>query len=397
MRVLVIHNSYSSRVPSGENAAVADEVAWCRAAGVDVHLHTAHNDTAVQGTKRQKARQAAEAVWSISSQRELGAAIDRIKPDVVHVHNLFPLISGSAPRLALRRGLPVVWTVHNHRILCVGGTNFRDGQPCDLCSRHWRLPGIRHACYSESIAASALVTGASSLFAGWARRHVTAVAISDSVRRWLVDTADFADDQVTVKYNGIATPPAAATAPDPAGQRVFLFAGRLAAYKGVQLLLDAWQRAQLPDDVELRIAGEGKLGDEVRAAAASDPRITWLGHVPVEEMPGHLAAARAVVVPSIWEEAFGRVAAEAMACGRPVVTTGLGGLAEVVDDTTGWITGTDPDDIAKALAVAAESDDEVRRRGAAASVRHRERFSPEATTQALVGIYETAIAQGPRR
>jgi glycosyltransferase involved in cell wall biosynthesis len=396
MRILVVHNNYSSRVPSGENAAVEDEVAWCRAAGIDVHVHSAHNDSAVEGSKALKVQQAAEAVWSISARQSFGAELDRIRPDLVHVHNLFPLISGSVPRLALRRGLPVLWTVHNNRILCVGGANFRDGAPCHQCSRHWRVPGIRHACYSNSSTASALVTGASSLFGRLARKRIPAIAISESVRRWLVDTAGFRDDQVTVKYNGIA-PPEVVDDPGPAQRRAFLFAGRLEGYKGVRLLLDAWQRAVLPADAELRLAGDGELADDVRQAAAADPRITWLGFVPPDQLSRLMVDARAVVVPSTWEETFGRVAAEAMAHGRPVVTTGRGGLSELIDETTGWVTGTDVDALAKALTIVADADGdhEVGQRGAAARLRYQQRFSPEATTAALIGIYEAAIADGP--
>jgi glycosyltransferase involved in cell wall biosynthesis len=101
-----------------------------------------------------------------------------------------------------------------------------------------------------------------------------------------------------------------------------------------------------------------------------------------------MAAARAIVVPSTWDEPFGRVAAEAQAHGRPVITSGMGGLGEIVDDHTGWITGTDPELLAKALTDAATSDRGVDERGVAARQRHAEQFSPEATTRTLIAHYE---------
>jgi glycosyltransferase involved in cell wall biosynthesis len=389
MRVLVVHNRYSSRVPSGENLAVDDEVRWLRDAGVDVHLHTVSNDDVVGASAADRLRQAAWTTWSIPARHRIDAVLDEVAPDLVHLHNLFPLLTGSVAAAVTRRGLPVAWTVHNHRLLCVAGTNFRDGQPCHQCRPGWRVAGVRHACYGDSAAASALVTGATSIFRQLARRRVTALAISENVQRWLVDVAGFTADRVVVKYNGVTGPDGAGAVPAAAANRTLLFAGHLSAHKGVGLLLDAWRRADLPDDVRLQLVGEGPMADEVREATARDRRIVWDGQVPISRMPALLAQTRAAVVPSLWDEPFGRSAAEALAYGRPVVTTGSGGLSEVVDGRSGWVTGTAPDALATALVEAATSDAAVTQRSAAAQQRHRDLFSPKATTQALLDIYRS--------
>jgi glycosyltransferase involved in cell wall biosynthesis len=391
MRVLVIHNRYSSRVPSGENLSVDDEVRWLREAGIEVHLHTATNDDAFGADLRDRARQAASATWSLPARRLVEKVIDQVAPDLVHVHNLFPLLTASVPWTAVRRGLPVVWTARNQRVTCVDGTHFRNGQPCHLCRPGWRVPGVRYGCYRESVAASALVTSATSVFRGIARRRLTALAISHSMRRWLVDGAGFAADRVHVKYNGIAGPPVDRPIPPAAGRRTFLFAGKLAPYKGVSLLLDAWRRT--PDlDAELRVVGDGPVADEVQRAAADDPRIIWVGQVAAHDMVEHFAAARVVLVPSIWEEPFGRIAAEALAYGRPVITSGLGGLSEIVDERSGWVVGTDPEALAAAIISAADADDLVEAKAEAARTHHARLFSPEATTEALIRFYEDALA-----
>lgn len=388
MRVLVVHNRYSSRAPSGENLAVDDEVRWLGDAGVDVVRHEVTNDEIVSPGPLARLRDGAEAVWSFSARRRLLDALGHHRPDVVHVHNLFPLLTGSVPAAAARQGVPVVWTVHNRRVRCVAGSNFRDGAACGACRPGWRLPGVVHRCYAGSAPASALVTASSSLFRVTARRAgLTAIAISEHMRRWLVSTGGFGPTQVRVKYNGVA---AAALPPAPAAsQRDFVFLGRLAAYKGVGLLLDAWRRADL--GAELRIVGDGDLAERVRAAAAADPRITWLGQVPPDEIGAHIAGSRAVLVPSLWNEPFGRVAAEAFAHGRPVITTGQGGLSEIVDGTTGWLTAPTPEAMAVAIHEAAVSNTAVEARGEAARQRHAELFSPTATTETLLRIYEQAL------
>lgn len=387
MRVLVVHNRYTSRVPSGENLAVDDEVAWLLAAGVAVVRHEVTNDEIVSPGPLGRLRDGVEAVWSLSARRRFLEALDAHRPDVVHVHNLFPLLTGSVPAAARRRGVPVVWTVHNRRVRCVAGGYFRDGAPCHECRPGWRVPGAVHRCYATSAAASTLVTASSSLFRATARRHgVTAVAISDDMGRWLRSSAGFDDDHVRVKYNGVAGPPAP---PVPAvDRRAFVFLGRLSAYKGLALLLDAWRRADV--DAELRIVGDGDLAGEVRAATRADPRISWIGQVGPDEVGREIEAARAVVAPSIWREPFGRTAAEALAHGRPVITTGRGGLSEIVDDATGWVTGDDPAAMAAALVDAAGSPAAVRRRSDEAIARHARLFSPAATTTALIRIYDEA-------
>jgi glycosyltransferase involved in cell wall biosynthesis len=242
------------------------------------------------------------------------------------------------------------------------------------------------------------VTGATSLFRHLARRRITALAISDHMRRWLIDEAGFAPDRVRVKYNGVAGPADGVALTSPATSSAFVFAGQLIPYKGLELLLDAWRRAadQLPSDVELRIVGSGRQAQLLAAAAAADRRIVPVGHVPAAIMSAQFAAARAVVVPSTWDEPFGRVAAEALAHGRPVITTGSGGLSEIVDETTGWVTGIDPTGLARALVEAAHSDAAVDARGEAARRRHAERFSPDATTRALLDAYEDALGQAPQ-
>src|SRR5690606_22553811 len=101
------------------------------------------------------------------------------------------------------------------------------------------------------------------------RGGVTAIAISDAMGRWLTTTGGFPADRVRVRHNGVDGPPV--PVPPAVEQRRFLFLGRLSAYKGVDLMLDAWRRADV--DAELHIVGDGDLADDVAAAAAADPRI----------------------------------------------------------------------------------------------------------------------------
>src|SRR5262249_34680254 len=121
MRVLTVHNRYSSRTPSGENLAVEDEARWLADAGVDVVQHLVSNDVMVVGGPGAGVGAGLGGVWSVPARRRSGRVLDEARPDVVHVHNLFPLLTASVPAAAARGGVPVVWTVHNRRVGCVAG------------------------------------------------------------------------------------------------------------------------------------------------------------------------------------------------------------------------------------------------------------------------------------
>ncbi len=245
MRVLVVHNRYSAATPSGENVSVDLEVDGLRAAGVDVHRHEVSNDDVLSGGVVDKLRAAAATTWSPAAAARLEADVARVRPDLVHVHNLFPLLTASVPSRALAQGLPVVWTARNLRVTCVEGTQFRAGADCTLCRPGWRVPGVRHRCYRGSLGASLLVTGATSIFRRLARTRTTTIAISQTLARWLVDSAGFDPQRVLVKYNAVATPDPAV--PAPSTSDTFVFVGTFAAYKGVVLLLDAWRRIEAPE------------------------------------------------------------------------------------------------------------------------------------------------------
>jgi glycosyltransferase involved in cell wall biosynthesis len=394
VRVLVVHNRYSGIIPSGENVSVDSEVAWLRDAGVAVQRHEVDNADVLGGGLSTKARAAAETVWSPRAATEFDAALRQFAPDLVHIHNLFPLLSGSVPARALDRDVPVVWTARNMRVTCVHGNQFRDGADCTACRPGWRVPGIRHSCYRGSLPMSALMTGSTALFRRMARSHITTIAISDVLRTWLIDEAGFDPTRVHVKYNGMAAPD---VAPDdrPSASNEILYVGKFTAFKGIELLLAAWRQVRHPS-ARLSFLGDGPLADVVRHAVETDNRITWAGQVPAAEVPQRIALARAVVVPSIWNEPFGRVVAETFALGRPVITTGRGALAEVVGKDAGWISGSEPGDLAAAIDTAAGDDATVDARGASGRARHRALFSPGATTSRLLAIYETALAPAER-
>ncbi len=145
-------------------------------------------------------------VWNRKSFRELRALIQRYRPDIVHVHNTFPVISPAVLYAAAEEHVPVVHTLHNYRLLCPAATFYRDGQVCEDCveSRNF-LPAVLHACYRQSrltTAASAATLTAHRIANSW-QRHVAAyIALTEFARQKFIESG-FDSGKIHVKPNFI--------------------------------------------------------------------------------------------------------------------------------------------------------------------------------------------------
>jgi glycosyltransferase involved in cell wall biosynthesis len=119
--------------------------------------------------------------------------------------------------------------------------------------------------------------------------------------------------------------------------RDVVFVGRLSPEKGVQVLIDAWKKIGIRDRV-LWIAGEGPLRSHLEELARPCPNIRFSGLMQGEELSQKWLNAAMTVVPSIWEEPFGRVLTESWAHGVPVVAARIGALPELIELTAaGWL------------------------------------------------------------
>src|ERR671919_666044 len=165
MRILVVHNRYRSGQPSGENRVVEQEVSLLRGAGNDVVLYERRSDDISGFSIIGKAAVPARVVWSPADRRRLGGVLAHRRPDVVHVHNTFPLISPSILSVCREAGVPVVATLHNFRLACANGLLFRSGAPCEDCVGRNPWPGVVHGCYRGSRLATIPV--AATISDGW--------------------------------------------------------------------------------------------------------------------------------------------------------------------------------------------------------------------------------------
>lgn len=388
MRVVVVHNRYRSAQPSGENNVVDREVALLRSGGHEVTLFSRDSDSISDMSTVDKALVPLRVPWNRAVRSELASLLRRVRPDVVHVHNTFPLLSPSVVAACTDAGVPVVATLHNYSMVCPPGTLYRDDRVCTSCVGRAPLPAVRHGCYRDS--ALATVPVAVNLLANRRRwwSDVARFFCISAAQRHLLIQGGMPASRLSVKHNFVPDPGVRRTG---AGEHV-LFLGRLTAEKGVRLLMSAWDRAEV--GLPLVIAGTGPLADEVARWAASRTDVRYVGLQDAAGCRSLTASAAAMVAPSTWLEAFGLVVVEAMAAGVPTVAAAHGAFVELVDDR---LTGVlhrpgDAASLASALATAVSGSMAM---GTAARARYELAFTPEVGLSRLVDGYRAAIAGTP--
>lgn len=390
MRVLQVHNRY--RQPGGEDTVLEAEAQLLRSHGHVVDQLLEKNEAEPTGVGA-KLRLACDTVWSAHGAAAMRAAIDKFRPDVVHVHNTFHKLSPAVLRAAVDRGVPVVQTLHNFRLMCANGLLLREGRPCELCVDGGRMNALRHRCYRGSMPASALVslTGALHLRAGtYHARGVRLVALTEFSRALFLK-AGLSPEHLRVKPNFVYP-----IEHGPSREQRVVFVGRLAEEKGVDLLLKAWQLAAPPGWV-LELIGDGELRPPPERL---DRSVRCLGWLPKDDVLARVASSRYLVMASRWYEGLPMVLLEAFSAGTPAIVPRLGAMAEVVEPGCNGLV-FEPGSVA-ALADVFRSalggehptgDSAWSSLSEGALTTYRDRYSPERNYEVLMGIYREAMEE----
>lgn len=394
MKILACHNHYQQA--GGEDQVFADECALLADRGHTVVRYTVHND-AIHNMSHWNV--AWRSLWNPTTAREVSRIIDRERPDVLHCTNAFPLLSPSIYYAARRRGLAVVQSLHNYRLLCCNSLLLRDGQPCESCvGRRVAWPGVQHACYRGSHAGSAVVAAIQTVHrvsGTWSRAIDLFTACTDYSRAKFI-AAGLPGERIATRPNFVFPDP------NPGDGRggYAVFVGRLSAEKGVEVLLDAWQH--VAPDAALKIIGDGPMRPEVERAVEQLPNVEWLGRKPSAEVMQIVGGARCLVLPSICYENGPKAMLEAYAKGTPVIASRLGAMTEnVIEGRTGLLFEPRSGRDLAAQVMRLWRDDALAaglRRTARAE--YEERYSPDVAHENLVSAYQRAIASrdaDPRR
>jgi glycosyltransferase involved in cell wall biosynthesis len=354
MRVLLIHNYYQQ--PGGEDTVFEQEVDLLRAGNVAVETLVFTNDS-FDGTVLGNLGSAVRSLYNTQSARRLNETIDRFKPDIIHIHNLFYTASASIISTARQRRIPVVMTLHNYRLVCVSGLLMREGRiPCEQClTQTLPLAGIRHACFRNSTGQSAHLSAITLLhkLTGIWKQVDRFVVVTDFARQKILRSSlRLQPEQVMVKPNFVAD--AGYSGPDQR-EDFFLFAGRLTFEKGISVLLQAAEMDGFP----LEIIGDGPMVADVHRAAERTPTIRYRGQQPRRVVLDALKRCRALIVPSLWYEGLPTVILEAFATGTPVICSDQQNLNQIVQDNQTGLSFRTGDSLELCRAIQLFSQDQI--------------------------------------
>jgi glycosyltransferase involved in cell wall biosynthesis len=370
---------------------VQAEKALLEAKGHEVTLMEASND-AIVGV-RGKANAALSAIYSPASKQRVSAEIADFRPDIVHVHNFFPLLSPSVYDACGDARVPVVQTLHNYRLGCPNAMLLRDSKVCEDClGKRMPWPGIVHGCYRGSRTQSAVVAAMLAfhqLRGTWQKRVDAYIAMTAFHKEKMVQ-AGLPKEKIYVKPNYVF-------APEKLVDRSLngsyaLFVGRFSQEKGIANLIDAYLQNNL--QIPLKIVGDGPLREVLQArvkATGLENAIQSLGWQDKSAVLSLMCSANFLVFPSTWYEGFPVTILEAFACGLPVLASRLGSMAEMVED---GVTGLhfeagNSADLANKIQWAYEHPKEMICMGKNARHIYEAKYTPEANYQQLMAIYRT--------
>jgi glycosyltransferase involved in cell wall biosynthesis len=389
MKILLAHNLYQQR--GGEETVFEQEKNLLERGGHQVQTYCRSNDEAGQYSGFAKLGLARQTIWSDRTFDEVSALLRRDRPDVVHVHNTFVMISPSIYWACDQAGIPVVQTLHNYRLFCPNGYFLRDGGICEDCVQYSLWHSVQHACYRQSRLQSAAVAATLAWHrrkGTWRDRITTYIALTEFARAKFI-SAGLPAEKVVVKPNFVD--------PDPgvrSGNGEFAcFVGRIVPEKGIATLLRAWEL--VPRDIPLVVCGDGPMLEQAKATAQQRglANVQFAGRLTRAATLQTLKRARFLVFPSEWYESFPMTILEAYACGVPVIASAVGALLEIVEDgKTGKVFKLgDAAELAATVEWAWRDPEVVSAMGAEARRTYESKYTGEANYVRLMQIYQDAI------
>jgi glycosyltransferase involved in cell wall biosynthesis len=384
MNILLIHNFY--RITGGECHAVLSQQRLLEKNGHRVILYSEHSSELERASSMRRLSAAMAVRGNNRVSRNLRQLIIAEKPDLAHVHNVFPILSPKIYPTLKQQGIPVVQTIHNLRLICPGGFMFANGEICEECRHRGLQQAVARRCVQGKRIPSLLYADAirHAWNKGW---------FPDAIDRYLVlnrffgeklTSAGIPSDRQRILPNFVDAPYS-----NPAEKQPYvLFLGRLSPEKGIETLLDAWSGLE---GITLKIAGGGELEQLVQEQATGRLRrkIEFLGYVKGERKTRLLREALATVLPSTWYENCPISVLESLAAGTPALVSSLGGLPDLVRHGHDGLIfqPDDPGALNKAVTQLRDNPSLVSAMSANALASAKHRFSPETHYCGLMDIY----------
>lgn len=329
--------------------------------------------------------------WSFRGYSAVKKEIRRHSPDILHVHNTFPLLSPSIFWAAGSERVPVVQTLHNFRLACANALLLLNGVPCQKCVGHFPWPAIRHRCYRHSFWQTAAVTSKNVVhrWLGTFQTKVHAyIALTEFSKEILVRSG-LPRERVFVKPNFNADP----GEPANSRRRAVVFAGEISRPKGVHLLLEAWS-SMAPAGHRLMVFGDGPDRAELERQHSGNSSIVWRGPQSRTTVIQAVARSRWLALPSLAYESCPMSVLEAFSVGTPVIVPDHGAFVAIVSDRKDglFFSAGQTRSLAATLRCALDAaEGDWARWSSNARNKYLREYTDEANYPRLMSIYQQAI------
>ena len=262
--------------------------------------------------------------YSNYSKELVNKEIKKVRPNIVHVHNFFPLWTTSIFDACIDNNIPVVLTLHNYRTICANGLFFRKNEVCEKCLNHSSYYSVLYGCYQNSRFKSIPVA---KMIADNQKKNVW----ENKINRFIVFTnfaknkyiqANFPKSKIRVKpnYNPTQILP---TKINEDLKKNCIYVGRISEEKGITTLLKAWKNINFP----LKIFGDGPIKHQIEK---NQSNITFLGHQPKNIIIEEMKLAKFLIFPSECYEGFPMTILESFASKLLVLASNIGSVCEIV-------------------------------------------------------------------
>jgi glycosyltransferase involved in cell wall biosynthesis len=391
MRILFVHNRYLIR--AGEDAVWDSEQRLLLERGHEVITYTRDNR---EIAKLSSLRIGLRAVWSAEDYSAVRETIRRRRPDVVAIHNFFPLISPAVYYAARAEKTPVVQTLHNFRLLCPGSYLLRDGKVCEDClGKLAPWPGVLHGCYRQNRVVSggvAAMLTAHKALGSWRRMVDVYVALTDFEKAKFIE-GGLPAEKMVVKPNFVFLDPGMGKGEG----KYALYVGRLSAEKGLDTMIAAWK--ELGQIVPLKIVGSGDLAGRVTEAAGKNPAIEYLGEKSSGEVAELMKRASFLIFPSKWYEGLPMTIIESYASGTPVIAAKLGSMNSLIEHGKIGLHFRPGDvvDLIKQVKWAVSHPEELEAMRGNARREFKAKYTADSNYDALMNVYYLALKRAASR
>lgn len=382
MKIFQVHNKY--QLSGGEDGVFNNEKDLLESNGDTVIQYQKDNKEIENFSLLEKASLLFKTSWNQDSYLEIKDKLKEIKPDICHVHNYLPLLSPSIFYACNELKIPVIQTLHNYRLLCASAYLFRDGHICEECIGKSTYRSLKYNCYRDSKIQSFAVSRMIETHKNkktWQNIIDGFICLTEFSKSKFVE-GGISTEKLFLKPNFLSDDPGFSQS----NQNYFLFVGRLDETKGIHILLDAMKK--LPH-IKFKIAGDGPL----KAKLNNYDNLEYLGQLDRANLFSALKNCISLIFPSMWYENMPLSIIEAFACGKPVIASDLGAMAELIkNEKTGLLFEPgNSEQLAQKIDWAFNYPEEIRKYGINAREEYEKNYTAKKNYEILISIYNQIL------